>query len=143
MMFYNCGATLINRRYVITAAHCHDTSSEDKQIAQVVLGDHDLSTNPDCITNDREELVCDNKPVQRFDVTLDDITVHEDWDLAHVTDKANDIALVRLPTPAYTANEIARGVHVMPICLPWGKLPGTRDRAEFPEGKVCTYSLKV
>ena len=74
--------------------------------------------------------------MQRFDVELDAITVHEDWEPARVTDKANDIALVRLPRPAYTANEVAQGVHVMPICLPWGKLPGTRHRAQFPEGKT-------
>ena len=46
---------------------------------------------------------------------------------------ANDIALVRLEKPAFTAAEVASGVHVLPICLPWGRLPNDYP-AQYPSG---------
>ena len=132
-MFYSCGAALINRRYVITAAHCHEKAKADGQIAEVVIGDHDLKTNPDCIKDRNGKLKCTNKPVQKFPITLSDIIVHEDWDPSRVVDRGNDILLVRLPKVAYTINEIATGVHVVPICLPWGRLPDG-NVAQYPSG---------
>ena len=139
-MFYSCGATLINRRYVITAAHCHDKSNKDSTIAEVVLGDHDLSRNPDCTTDRQLGLQCFNKPVQRFAVIESDITVHEGWDKNNVMTNANDIALVRLEKPAFTAAEIASGVHVMPVCLPWGRLPNGYV-AKYPSGIFIIFHL--
>ena len=143
-MFYSCGATLINRRYVVTAAHCHNKATKDGTIAEVVLGDHNLSRNPDCTTDRKLGLQCFNKPVQRFSVIESDITVHEGWDKDNVMTTANDIALVRLEKPAFTAQEIASGVHVYPICLPWGRLPNGYD-AKYPSGTLnifTCYSLR-
>lgn len=106
---YNCGATLINRRYVITAAHCHDKRLRHLQITQVVLGEHDTSKDPDCPSCAR---------VQKFDIGPNDVTVHEGWDPNRVVTNGNDIALVRLPRLATTYIEEPRQ-NVFPICLAW------------------------
>lgn len=55
----------INRRYVVTAAHCQNKRN---QIVEVVLGEHDVAQDPDCPT-------C--LPVQKFDISNRDIIVHE------------------------------------------------------------------
>jgi hypothetical protein len=45
-LIYGCVGSLINRRYVVTAAVCHFGSS---QIVEVLLGEFDFTKDPDCI----------------------------------------------------------------------------------------------
>ena len=123
---------MINRRYVITAAHCHDKTKSAKTIREVVLGDHDLSQDPDC-TDDEGASSC-AQPVQRFPIHKRDVTVHESYDRRKVVTEGNDIALVRLPRPAYTNFEV-ESTSVIPICLPWGQLDNG-NVARMPEGMV-------
>ena len=132
---YACGATLINRRYVVTAAHCHDASKTAKQISEVVIGDYDLSKNPDCGTEDKNCF----KPIQRFYITPSDVIVHENWNPSKVVVNGYDIALIRLPSPAYTINEVCE-TSVLPICLPWGQLPNGRI-AKAPKGILSNYII--
>ena len=84
------------------------------------------------------KLQCPNKPVQRFPVVPSDIIVHENWDPSQVVNGANDITLVRLSKVAYTVNEIASGVSVVPICLPWGPLPNG-NVAKYPSGMLHMF----
>jgi len=116
---YNCGGTMINRRYVITAAHCQHKRIPRLQIAEVVLGEWDLEHDPDCAG---DEGGCKPgspfKKAQRFDVTAKDVKVHEDWDLNKVVNNGNDIALIRLPRLATTYFEDFDEI-VGPACLGW------------------------
>lgn len=112
---YGCGGALINRRYVVTAAHCY---SNEQPIVEVVLGEHDFSTDPDC----------DGCPlVQRFEITKKDVKVHEGFSLKDVASNGNDIALIRLPRLAITIEE-DENQNVIPICLPWSSDIKVPDR---------------
>ena len=138
---YACGGTLINRRYVVTAAHCHDKTKPSKRISEVVLGDYDLSKNPDCLAGAPAANGC-WKPKQQFYIQSSDVIVHEKFNSLTVVNEGYDIALIRLPKAAYTVNEICE-TSVLPACLPWGQLPNGRF-AELPSGMLiidvqCTF----
>ena len=73
----------------------------------MILGNYDLSIDPDCAT-------C--LKAQRFRISPQDVIQHEDWDFKKVVENANDIALVRLPRLVETVNENFEQ-KVQPACL--------------------------
>lgn len=74
----------------------------------MVLGEHDLSSDPDCVG-------CPF--AQRFDIGPDDVIVHEGFDTKNMFVNGSDLALIRLPRKAVTVIKDPEE-RVLPICLP-------------------------
>ncbi|KFB35197.1 serine protease 14 [Anopheles sinensis] len=109
---YLCGGSLINERYVLTAAHCVTSLSHGWKVHRVRLGEWDLSSNPDCIqhTGNTVVEVCNSSPI---DMDIETIVVHSGY--THAKTYHNDIALIRM------ARDVNFSLSVQPICLPLPK----------------------
>lgn len=112
---FHCGASLINSRYLVTAAHCVEDRRNSSKPFSVRLGEWDIDQEIDC--DEDEEDVCADAPL---DVDIEKIIMHEDYD-PEDTSSHNDIALIRL------TRDVQISAFVSPICLPIDEIPRSRN----------------
>uniref|UniRef100_A0A182INE9 CLIP domain-containing serine protease n=1 Tax=Anopheles atroparvus TaxID=41427 RepID=A0A182INE9_ANOAO len=99
-----CGGTLVNERYVITAAHC-TVDRPNWKLLYVRFNEFNTSSKENCTMINDEE-VC------RYDYAVESIIPHPDYDM-HKNSRPNDICIVRL------AEDVTFNNFVKPICLPF------------------------
>ena len=132
---FTCGGTLINMRYVVTAAQCHHPTDKKQQINLVRLGEFEVS---DRRRRDCTEEFC-LEDIQEFDLKPEDILIHPDFQKESDGSFTNDIALIRLPKPA------KENLAVRVACLPINPTVAANDLnvPDIQEGLSSTVATIV
>uniref|UniRef100_A0A1B6LTT1 Peptidase S1 domain-containing protein n=1 Tax=Graphocephala atropunctata TaxID=36148 RepID=A0A1B6LTT1_9HEMI len=144
---YQCSGSIINDRYILTAAHC----VHPKLRIKVRLGEHTHSTYVDC-RRQGDKTRC---APPREDEEVEKVILHPQYYFTKDQYRANnDIALVRLKRPIDGFND-----YIRPICLPtfashmsyvgqdlevagWGKTGSGRNSDQLHTVKVPVISEK-
>lgn len=113
-----CAGTLINNRYVITAAHCAYRGILHEHLA-VRLGEFNVITDVDCLNHTTFGEECSD-PVQEYSV--EEVILHPGYNLRA---GKNDIALLRLST------NVQYSEYVRPICMPSSKQSGLNEEVQL------------
>jgi secreted trypsin-like serine protease len=103
---FKCGASILNNRYILTAAHC--ISHLKFSLLGVRVGEHNIKTRIDCEIKDGEQICA--PPFK--DLSIEEIIPHPNYNAKAFT---NDIGLLRVSSMDLTQE------NVKPVCLPLGK----------------------
>uniref|UniRef100_A0A182KFV0 Peptidase S1 domain-containing protein n=1 Tax=Anopheles christyi TaxID=43041 RepID=A0A182KFV0_9DIPT len=116
-----CHGTLISNRYVLTTANCGRNIVKNtdavihQQATEVVLGEHDLITDVDCVTTWN----CSLHTTKR---SIDRVVIHPNFTISFYE---NDIALLFMNASVHFDNSIR------PICLPLVSIVDDTDEQQL------------
>ncbi|XP_014217925.1 serine protease easter [Copidosoma floridanum] len=106
---FRCSGTIINRRYVLTAAHCLVDLPKGMKVSFVRVGEYNLNRMRDCERLDEGTItICAN---EHQDIGIESTHSHKGY--SDVSWR-NDVALIRLNATLKFENQHS----VLPICLP-------------------------
>ncbi|XP_031354792.1 phenoloxidase-activating factor 3-like [Photinus pyralis] len=115
-----CVGSLINRRYVLTAAHC--LKVRRTKVTGIRLGDYDVTSDKDCVNETRFGEECSD-PTEEFDI--EEIIPHPGHSLRT---GVHDIGLIRL------SKNVDYSEYIRPICLP------AATSLDLPDGVALAVS---